>query len=352
MELLKETIAGIDNLDEEKMEEAQERLDSLTKPPGSLGKLEEIAVKLAGIGRDIFTKVDKKAHIVMAGDHGVVKEGVSTVPQAVTTQMVHNFLNEGAAVNVLANQVGAEVVIVDIGIANDIEAEELVVKKIKYGTNNIAQGAAMTREEAVASIEAGIEVVQELIDKGANLIGTGEMGIGNTTPSSAVLTTMTELSLDETVGYGTGISDKQLKKKKEVIAEALEINQPQADDGIDILSKVGGLEIGGMAGVMLGAAANRVPVLIDGLISGAAALIAQNLEPKVVDYLIPSHKSVEPGHIEIYRVLGLEPMLDMDMRLGEGTGAVLGMNLVEAATRIISEMATLEEAQVEANEAK
>ncbi|SJZ35772.1 nicotinate-nucleotide--dimethylbenzimidazole phosphoribosyltransferase [Selenihalanaerobacter shriftii] len=351
MELLKETIAKIDSLDEKKMDEAQARLDSLTKPPGSLGKLEEIAIKLAGITEDLFAKVDQKVHVVMAGDHGVVEEGVSTVPQAVTTQMVYNFLNEGAAVNALANQVGAEVTIVDIGVASEIESEKLVVKKVKPGTNNLAKGPAMTKQEAIASIEAGIEVVQDLIDNGANLIGTGEMGIGNTTPSSAILTIMTDLSLDETVGYGTGINDEQLKKKKEIIKEALEVNQPQEDDALDILAKVGGLEIGGIAGVMLGATANQTPVMIDGLISGAAALIAQKLEPQVTNYLIPSHKSVEPGHIRMYELLGLEPMLDMDMRLGEGTGAVLGMNLVEAATRIINDMATLEEAEVEANKA-
>jgi nicotinate-nucleotide--dimethylbenzimidazole phosphoribosyltransferase len=348
VELLKKTIGEIEKLDEEKMAEARERLDSLTKPPGSLGKLEDIAARLAGITGKLYAKVDQKAHIVMAGDHGVVAEGVSSVPREVTTQMVYNFLNEGAGINVLANQMDVDVTIVDIGVANEIEADNLVVKKVKKGTDNLAKGQAMTREEAIESLEVGIEVVQDLIDEGANLIGTGEMGIGNTTPSSAILTTMTDLSLDETVGYGTGINEEQLENKKKIIAQALELNQPDVDDGLDILAKVGGLEIGGIAGVMLGAAAKRVPVMVDGLISGAAALIAQKIEPQVKDYLIPSHKSVEPGHIEVYKLLGLEPMLDMNMRLGEGTGAVLGMNLVEAATRIISEMATFEEAQVNA----
>ncbi|AGB41646.1 nicotinate-nucleotide--dimethylbenzimidazole phosphoribosyltransferase [Halobacteroides halobius DSM 5150] len=346
MGLLEETVAKIEKLDQEKMNQAQERLDSLTKPPGSLGKLEEIAVKLAGITGELFPKVDHKAHIVMAADHGVVAEGVSAFPQEVTTQMVYNFLNGGAAVNVLAKQMAAEVTIVDIGVVNELEAENLVIKKVKAGTDNLAQGSAMSRQEARAALEVGIEVGKDLISQGANLIGTGEMGIGNTTASSAILATITDLSLDEIVGYGTGIDEAGLKKKKQVITQSLAVNQPQVDDGIDILAKVGGLEIAGMAGVMLVAAANRVPVIVDGLISGAAALIAKKLKPQVTGYLISSHKSVEPGHIKIYDLLGLKPLLDLDMRLGEGTGAVLSMNLVEAATKIISDMATFEEAQI------
>ncbi|MCK8827156.1 nicotinate-nucleotide--dimethylbenzimidazole phosphoribosyltransferase [Natroniella acetigena] len=349
MELLEQTIAKIERLNKEKMAEAQDRLDSLTKPPGSLGKLEEIAIKLAGMKGEVFTKVDQKVHIVMAGDHGVVEEGVSTCPSDVTTQMVYNFLNGGAAINVLARQVGAKVKVVDIGVANEIEADKIISRKVKAGTDNMIYGPAMSQAEAISSIEVGIEVVQDLIADGANLIGTGEMGIGNTTPSSAIIATVTDLSLEQLVGRGTGIDDQKLAKKKEIIAQALELNQPDSEDGIDILAKVGGLEIGGLAGVMLGAAANKTPVMVDGLISAAAAVIAYKLEPKVSNYLIPSHRSVEPGHIRMHEILGLEPMLEMDIRLGEGTGAVLGMELVEAATRIISQMATLEEAGVAAN---
>ncbi|GAB6100466.1 nicotinate-nucleotide--dimethylbenzimidazole phosphoribosyltransferase [Halanaerocella petrolearia] len=348
MSLLEETVTKIEKLDQEKMDLVQKRLDSLTKPPGSLGKLEKIAVKLAGITGKLFPKVDQKHHVVMAADHGVVTEGVSAFPQEVTTQMVYNFLNGGAAVNVLAKQMEAEVTVVDIGVANELETENLVVKKVKQGTDNLAQGPAMSHQEARAALEVGVEVGEDLISQGANLIGTGEMGIGNTTASSAILATITNLSLDEIVGHGTGISKEKLNNKKQVIAQSLEVNQPQVNDGIDILAKVGGLEIAGMAGVMLAAAANRVPVIVDGLISGAAALIAKKLNPQVTDYLIPSHKSVEPGHIEIYNLLDLEPLLDLDMRLGEGTGAVLSMNLVEAATKIISDMATFEEAQIAA----
>ncbi len=346
MKLLSKTIEQVEELDEAKMTEAKKRLDSLTKPPGSLGQLEDVAIKLAGITGELFPQVDYKQHVVMAGDHGVVSEGVSAFPQEVTVQMVHNFLNGGAAVNVLANQVGAEVSIVDIGVAEEITADGLINKKVKLGTDNLAQGPAMSRQEAVTSLEVGIEVANNLVAEGANLIGTGEMGIGNTTPSSAILAAMTDLSLDEIVGYGTGIDDQGLKKKKEIIKQALKLNQPQADDGIDVLTKVGGLEIGGMAGVMLGAAAKRVPVLVDGLISGAAALIAKQIEPQVTHYLLPSHKSEEPGHIRMHQLLDLKPMLDLNMRLGEGTGAVLGMELVEAATRIISGMATFEEAEI------
>ncbi|GAB6137065.1 nicotinate-nucleotide--dimethylbenzimidazole phosphoribosyltransferase [Halanaerobaculum tunisiense] len=346
MGLLEQTVANIDKLNQEKMDQAQERLDNLTKPPGSLGKLEKIAVKLAGITGNVFPKVDQKHHLVMAADHGVVAEGVSAFPQEVTTQMVYNFLNGGAAVNVLTKQMESEVTVVDIGVANEIEAKDLVVKKVRRGTANLAQGPAMSYEEARAALEVGIEVGEDLISQGANLIGTGEMGIGNTTASSAILAAITDLSLDRIVGYGTGIDKKGLEKKKQVITQSLATNQPQVDDGIDILAKVGGLEIAGMAGVMLAAAANRVPVIVDGLISGAAALIAKKLNPQVIDYMIASHKSVEPGHIKIYDLLDLEPLLDLDMRLGEGTGAVLSMSLVEAATKIISDMATFTEAQI------
>lgn len=347
MELLRRTLAKIGELDEEGMKQAQARLDNLTKPPGSLGKIEELAVKLAGITGDKFAKVDKKVHILMAGDHGVVEEGVSAFPQEVTVQMVYNFLNEGAAINVLARQAGVKVKIVDMGIAEEIDAEGLIDSKVRAGTGNIAQGPAMSREEAVKSIETGIEIVSDLIAEGANLVGTGEMGIGNTTPSSAILAAVMDISLEEVVGFGTGIDEKQIINKRNIIARALELNKPDKEDGLDILTKVGGLEIGGMAGVMLGAAAARVPVLVDGLISGAAALIAFKLEPGVKNFLLPSHRSEEPGHIKMCEHLGLEPLLELKMRLGEGTGAILAMNIVEAATRIIREMATFEEAQIQ-----
>ena len=324
------------------MEEAQNRLDNLTKPPGSLGYLEELAVKIAGITETKFPEVSNKVHLIMVGDHGVVEEGVSAFPQSVTSAMVKNFLNGGAAVNVFARQYDVDISIVDIGMVEKLEAKGLIQANIKRGTNNMLKGPAMSKKEAIEGIETGIKLTQELIDKGAGLIGTGEMGIGNTTPSSAIVAAATDLSLEEVVGYGTGIDEKGLRNKKQVIQKALEINQPKKDDGLDILHKVGGLEIAGMTGVMLAGAANRKPVLIDGLISGAAALIAYLIEPNVVNFLIPSHKSVEPGHGRLYEMLDIRPMFDLDMRLGEGTGAILGMGIVESSVRIIKEMATFD----------
>ncbi|MGM0369485.1 MAG: nicotinate-nucleotide--dimethylbenzimidazole phosphoribosyltransferase, partial [Bacillota bacterium] len=226
LKLLERTVDHITELNHGKMRQAQKRLDSLTKPPGSLGKLEEIAVQLAGISGELLPKVDNKHHVVMAGDHGVVEEGVSAFPQQVTTQMVYNLLNGGAAINVLTEQTGAEATIVDIGVAQEIEGENLLNRKVKYGTDNFAVGPAMTREEAICSLEVGIEVAEKLIKQGANLIGTGEMGIGNTTPSSAILAAASDLSLEQIVGYGTGIDEAGLEKKKNVIAQALEVNQP------------------------------------------------------------------------------------------------------------------------------
>ncbi len=324
------------------MKEAQARLDNLTKPPGSLGYLEELAVKVAGITKDIYPNLSKKAHVIMVGDHGVVQEGVSAFPQEVTQAMVKNFLNGGAAVNVLANQYNVDISIVDIGMKHSLKAKGLINENIKKGTDNILHGPAMTRKQAVESIEVGIKIAQNLIDKGANILGTGEMGIGNTTPSSAVVSVATGETVERVVGYGTGIDEKGLKNKTSIIKKAIEKNIPDKNDGIDILSKVGGFEIGGMAGVMLAGAANNVPVLVDGLISGAAALIAFLIEPKVANFLLPSHKSVEPGHQKLYDFLNMRPIFDLDMRLGEGTGAILGMGIIESSNRIIKEMATFD----------
>lgn len=324
------------------MKKAQNRLDNLTKPPGSLGYLEELAVKIAGITETEFPEVTNKVHLIMVGDHGVVEEGVSAFPQSVTSAMVKNFLNGGAAVNVFARQYDVDISIIDIGMVEKLDEEGLIQANIKRGTNNLSKGPAISKSEAIESIETGIKLTEELIKKGADLIGTGEMGIGNTTPSSAIVAAATELSLDQVVGYGTGIDEEGLDNKKEVIKKALAVNQPKKDDGLDILHKVGGLEIAGMTGIMLAGAANRKPVLIDGLISGAAGLVAYLIEPKVINFLIPSHKSVEPGHGRLYEILDIRPIFDLDMRLGEGTGAILGMGIVESSVRIIKEMATFD----------
>jgi nicotinate-nucleotide--dimethylbenzimidazole phosphoribosyltransferase len=261
--------------------------------------------------------------------------------------MVYNFLNNGAGINVLARHVGARVVVVDMGVACDLKDNPaLIVKKVNYGTKNMAKGPAMTRDEAIKSIENGIKVFEEELPGGINIIGTGDMGIGNTTPSSAIVAAITGRSVEEVTGRGTGIDDNALYGKIAAIKEALRINKPDSKDGIDILSKVGGFEIGGLAGVILAAAANRVPVVIDGFISGAAALIAYTLEPKVKDYMIAAHCSVERGHKIALEFLGLKPVLDLNLRLGEGTGAALAMNIVEAGVKILNEMATFQSAGV------
>jgi len=336
MDLLNETLSKIRPLDEAAMENARERQDQLTKPAGSLGVLEEISIKLAGITGEVINNVDKKTVVVMAGDHGVVDEGVSAFPREVTPQMVANFVNGGAAINVLSRHVGANVIVVDVGVAVPIENASVLSRKVKSGTANFAKEPAMTRDEAVKAIEVGIEVANELIDDGVRLLATGDMGIGNTTPSSAILVALTGTPVDGMVGRGTGIGNGDLDHKKKVIADAIGFHGPDRNDPIDVLAKVGGLEIAALAGLVLGAAARRTPVVIDGFISGAGALVAGHLSPLSRDYMIASHVSVEPGHRAILDELGLRPMLYMDMRLGEGTGAALAMGMVDAATKVIS----------------
>jgi nicotinate-nucleotide--dimethylbenzimidazole phosphoribosyltransferase len=346
MKKFEETIKKIGVLDAKAMERAKAYQNTLTKPQGSLGVLEDISVQLAGITGEVKPKINKKTVIVMAGDHGVADEGVSAFPKEVTPQMVYNFLAGGAGINVLARHVGAEVVVVDIGVAADLEIKGAIDKKIKYGTDNMAEGPAMSREEAIAAIESGIEVAENEIKKGADILATGDMGIANTTPSSAILAVLTDISLEDAVGRGTGIDDEKLENKKRVIKKAFQVNNPDKDDPLDVLSKVGGLEIAGLAGVILAAAANSAPVIIDGFISGAAALIASRIAPKSVNFMIASHVSVEPGHKKILSEIGLSPMLHLNMRLGEGTGAALAMNIMEAACKVINEMATFEAAGV------
>lgn len=346
MNKLEKTIKQIEKINTTKMKKAQKRLDQLTKPKGSLGKLETMAIKLAGICSELYPSFEKKTHIVMAGDHGVVEEGVSAFPQKVTTQMVSNFLNNGAAINVLAAEIGVDLKIVDMGMIDNINNQKLIIKKVKNGTNNMVKMKAMSKKEAVDSLIAGIEIAEESIKSGSKVIGIGEMGIGNTTASSAIISVITESPLQEVVGFGTGLNQKGVKNKINVIKKALKINNPDPKDPIDILSSVGGLEIAGMAGVIIGAAANKVPVIMDGLISGAAALIAQQLNAEIANYLIPSHISVEPGHKNVYKKLELNPFLDLNMRLGEGTGAVLAMPFLDSSINIMKNMATFSEAAI------
>jgi nicotinate-nucleotide--dimethylbenzimidazole phosphoribosyltransferase len=334
-------------LDGPAMAAARSRQDTLTKPQGSLGRLEELSVRLAGIQGKSLPRVKRKAVIIMAGDHGVMAEGVSAYPPEVTAQMVHNFLNGGAGINVLARHAGARVIIVDMGVAAELPPHPgLISRKIAPGTRNMCRGPAMTSAQAVAAVATGIEVMTAQVAAGLDIVGTGDMGIGNTTASSAICAVMTGKPVAEVAGRGTGIDDAQLKHKIEVIDRALAVNRPDPAQPLEVLAKVGGLEIAGLAGVMLAGAANRIPVVIDGFISGAAALIAAALAPGLRDYLIAAHVSVEPGHRVLLQYLGLEPLLDLGLRLGEGTGAVLGISLAEAAARILSEMATFDEAGV------
>ena len=347
MKLLQETLRSIENIDQSYLVKAQEHLDSLTKPMGSLGRLEETAKKICGMTRKHVPTLKNKVVITMAADHGVTDEGVSAFPKEVTPQMVYNFIRGGAGINVLARHIGAKVVVVDIGVASELENKEgLIIKKTALGTKNMAKGPAMTKEEAVACIETGISVALSEIDKGADILGTGDMGIGNTTPSAAITSAITEIETSKITGRGTGIDDKGLANKVAVIKKALQLNKPDKKDGLDVLSKVGGFEIGGIAGIILACASRKIPVVIDGFISGAGALIAYTIEPKTKEYMIASHLSVECGHKTILDFIGLKPLLDLDMRLGEGTGAALGINLAEASVKILNEMASFKEAGV------
>lgn len=350
--ILEEIISQINPLDESAMDAARKRQNILTKPAGSLGRLEGLSIHLAGItGKNIPT-INDKVIIVMAGDHGVVAEGVSAFPQEVTPQMVMNFLTGGAAINVLAHHVGARVVVVDMGVANEIPTadKKLIRRRVASGTMNLAQGPAMKREQAEETIQSGIEIVLAEIACGADIIGTGDMGIGNTTPSAAIACALMNESPEKIAGRGTGVDDEGLNRKISSITRALNMNKPNAKDGLDVLMKVGGFEIGGLAGVMIGAASKRVPVMVDGFISTAAAMIAVTLVPQCRDYLISAHRSKENGHHLMLEWLGLKPLLDFDLRLGEGTGAALGISMAEAACKILADMTTFGEAGVSEKE--
>ncbi|MBM3183352.1 MAG: nicotinate-nucleotide--dimethylbenzimidazole phosphoribosyltransferase [Chloroflexi bacterium] len=334
-------------LDTKAMAAARQRQDNLTKPRGSLGRLEELSIRLAGITGQMLPSLEHKAIVTMAADHGVVAEGVTLYPQEVTRQMVFNFLGGGAAINVLAKHIGARVIVVDMGVVGGFESlPGLVCKMIDFGTKNMAQEPAMTRQQAIDALQAGIGIVSSEKNNGLDIIGTGDMGLGNTTASSAIFAAISGYSPSQTTGHGTGIDDRQLAHKVKVIEKALATNQPNPKDPIDVLSKVGGFEIGGLAGVMLAGAAHKIPVVIDGFVSGAAALIATAICPQTRDYLIASHVSAEAGHSLMLNFLGLKPLLNLNMRLGEGTGAALGISLAEASVKLLSHMATFNEAGV------
>ena len=346
-DILSRTIANIRPLDTTSMAKARERQDMLTKPTGSLGRLEQLSIQIAGIQGKPVPQIQQKAVIVMAADHGVVARGTSAYPQEVTAQMVSNFLHGGAGINVIGRQVGARVIIVDMGIAVKLEAApRLISRRIAAGTQDMSKGPAMTVAQAKRALETGIEIVTAEVKKGLDIVATGDMGIGNTTASSAICAIMIGKTVTEVTGRGTGLDDKQLQHKIRIINEAIAFNKPDSSQPLEVLAKVGGFEIGGLSGVILGAAAHRVPVIIDGFISGAAALIAAGLCPQSKDYMIAGHCSVEPGHKLLLQYLSLRPLLDLDMRLGEGTGAALAMSLAETSVRILNEMATFAEAGV------
>ena len=344
-------LPAIPDLDLAASAQAEQRQAQLTKPAGSLGQLEALSLQLAAITGSPRPSVARKGVIVMAGDHGVTREGVSAYPAEVTPQMVLNFVHGGAAINVLARQAGARVVVVDVGVFSELpDVPGLLRRKVAPGTANMVQGPAMTRAQAEQAIQVGIDVAQAEIEAGLDLVATGDMGIGNTTPSSAITAVFTGLPVRQVTGRGTGLDDAGMERKVLMIERALQINQPDPRDALDVLSKIGGLEIAGLVGVVLGAASRRVPVVIDGFISGAAALTAAELEPRVKPYLIAAHQSVEIGHRAILERLGLRALINLDLRLGEGTGAALAFHLIEGAARILNEMATFAEAGVSEKE--
>ncbi len=347
MSLLAQTIVSVPAVDAEAARQAQVRLDAKTKPRRSLGRLEELACRLAAVYRTAEPAIPARAVVVMAADHGVAAEGVSAYPAEVTGQMVRNFAAGGAAINVLARQAGVKMCVVDMGTKGGTDdLPGIRSQRLGPGTANFAHGPAMAREVAIQAVEIGIGLATELAAAGFALLGVGEMGIGNTTAASAVTACLTARPAAEVTGRGTGIDEAAWRHKVAVIERALALNRPRRSDPLDVLAKVGGFEIAGLAGVILGAAAQRVPVMLDGFITGAAALAAVALCPAARDYIIAAHRSIEPGHHILLKELALEPLLDLQMRLGEGTGAVLAMHLAEAALRILGEMATFTSAGV------
>lgn len=342
MNLLKNTISSITGGDKETVKKAWKHIDNLTKPLGSLGKLEEIAAKYAGITGQILNKVNKRNVVVMCSDNGVCEEGVSSADQIITKVMTESIPEMTTGVGVLAKFANAELTVVDIGVKEDIENPKVINKKIKKGTANICKGPAMTKEEAVKAIEVGIEITDNLCMDGYDLFGTGEMGIGNTSTSAAVISAFLGIDIDELVGKGVGLTEEQYENKKNVLKKALEFNNPNKEDVIDVLSKVGGLDIAGMCGCFLSAAKNKKAIVIDGVISCAAALCAYTLKPECKDYMFTSHKSDEKAVKYVFEHIGLEPILYLNMRLGEGSGCPLAFNIIESALYMTSNMSTFE----------
>lgn len=345
MKKLIDAIAAIMMPDKVMRERALERLANQARPAGSLGLLEPLSARLASIKGCMDVRLEKKVIVTCAGDHGVVAEGVSLFPQEVTAQMVYNFVNGGASISVLARHANATVRVADLGVNADFDLTlPIFHKKVAKGTRNFAKEPAMSREQAVESIEAGIDIVDALVNEDRlDMLGTGDMGIGNTTPSSAIIAAFSGIAVEKLTGRGTGIGDEALLNKIRVIESSIALHRPDPADALDVLSKVGGFEIGGLAGLVIGAAKHGIPVVCDGLISTAGALVACELAPAAKEYLFVSHKSVEVGHAYMHERLGLSPILDLGLRLGEGTGAALSMGILDAATRVLAEIKTFEE---------
>jgi nicotinate-nucleotide--dimethylbenzimidazole phosphoribosyltransferase len=349
---LEKIVKDIKPLDAEWVEKARERTAQLVMPPRALGRLHEISERLCGIRKTLKPVINRKAVLVMAGDHGVATAGVSAFPQEVTGEMVKTFLRGGAGINAICRHVDADVWVVDMGIIPDLKPEpdaggdRFLNRKVAQGTSNLAKGPAMTRQAAEESIINGFQAAAELFQNNVEILGTGDMGIGNTTPSAAIGTVITGTTIDEMVGRGTGVDDRGLSRKKDAVRNGIQLNQPDPKDGLDVLAKIGGFEIGGIAGCVLAGAFHSRPVVIDGFISTAGALVAHTLCPQVADYLFAGHCSEESGHRAMLKYLGLEPILDLGMRLGEGTGGALAMGIMEGALRVFNEVLTFEEAGV------
>ncbi|CUA79336.1 nicotinate-nucleotide--dimethylbenzimidazole phosphoribosyltransferase [Anoxybacillus suryakundensis] len=326
-------------------EEVRNYIDQLTKPRGSLGRLEELAIEVAKMTGERFPRVTPPGVLVFAADHGIAKEGVSAYPQEVTAQMVLNFARGGAAINVFSKQIDATFAVVDVGVAVDIHEESVINEKVAYGTNNFAYEKAMTKEDAERAVQVGYRQGNRMIDSGIRCLIVGEMGIGNTTTASALLAAMSGRHVAELVGKGTGIHNEAVKHKRAVIERALMLHQPKASDPIDLLTKIGGLEIAAMAGAMIAAAERRIPILLDGFICTVAALVATRFDEDVVHYMIASHESVEPGHRIALQLLNKEPLVRLHMRLGEGSGAAVAFPIVNMAMAMLR-MATFSSGNV------
>jgi len=344
---ISEYISQIKNLDSEAMEKAQARLDMLAKPPGSLGKLEDIAVKLSGISGEIFYTIDKRALIIMSSDNGVVDEGVASAPQSVTYAQTINFTRGITGAAVLAKQFNTDLIVVDVGVNADIDHPQIINRKIRKSTNNIAKMPAMSYEEAEQAILTGIEIAIEAVKNGYKIVGIGEMGIGNTTTSSAVLHAFTKLPAQDIVGKGAGLKEEAYLHKIKIVGESVEKHAPDICDPVDVLAKVGGFDIAAMAGVYIGCAYMRVPAVIDGFISIVAALAASKFHPDIKDYMIASHLSYEPGYLYASKALGIDPALHLNMRLGEGSGCPIMISVIDAACAVIRDVATFAEAAID-----